>query len=241
MKIALISDIHGNHDAFKKVLEDLDASPIDKMVCLGDCIGYGPQPEEVIAEVRSREIATIIGNHEMAVCDRAHLDWFNPMARSSLQKSLAILSDASLAFIHDLPTSLVTSGVRCVHGFPPDSTRTYLFQKSVYDLKKAFESMQERICFVGHTHNLEMVEFDGRQVERRPLSEGITILQPEHHYIISVGSVGQPRDGNNKAKYVIWDDETAQIDVKFIPYDIASTVAKIKAAGLPEVHAHRLW
>lgn len=241
MKTAIISDIHGNLDAFQKVLADIEKLKVAETICLGDCIGYGPEPEAVISEVRKRQIPTILGNHELAVFDRKHLTWFNPRARSSVEKSIGMLSEASIAFIRKLPRSYTGEDFRCAHGYPPDSARTYLFQKLPSQLIKTFKEMTERICFVGHTHDLEIIDFDGRQVEHHPLSEGQSILNPNDKYIVNVGSVGQPRDGNNKAKYVIYDSDRQQIEVRFVEYDIAAVVEKIKAAGLPEVHARRLW
>ncbi|RJQ78574.1 MAG: metallophosphoesterase [Desulfobacteraceae bacterium] len=241
MKLAVFSDVHGNQEAFQKVLADAESLGLHDMICLGDCIGYGPEPEAVIEEVRRRKIPAIIGNHEMAVIDRIHLNWFNLKARESLEKTLTMLSAASMAFIKALPYSRVMSGARFVHGYPPESAQTYLFQKAAPELRKTFQAMPESICFVGHTHHLEMIRFDGRQVERRPLQEGTTPLDPNCRYMVNVGSVGQPRDGNNHAKYVIWNQDPASIEVRFISYDIAGTVAKILAAGLPEVHANRLW
>jgi predicted phosphodiesterase len=241
MKIAVLSDIHGNFEAMGKVLADANRLKVDHMVCLGDCIGYGPEPEAVIAEIRRRAIPAIIGNHEMAVCDRVHLNWFNPMARSSLEITLTMLSAESMDFIKNLPYYRVLFGCRCVHGFPPDSAQTYLFQKSAPELRMTFQSMTEPICFIGHTHDLEMIRFDGRQVERHPLHEGVTSLNPDDRYMINVGSVGQPRDGTNHAKYLIWDQDQARIETRFVAYDIAATVAKIEAAGLPATHAQRLW
>lgn len=241
MKTAIISDIHGNLDALKEVFKDMDAFGVGATVCLGDCIGYGPEPEAVIAAVRKREIPTIVGNHELAVFDQKHLNWFNPTARRSVEKSIAMMSEGAIAYIKTLPRSYVSGNFRCAHGYPPDSARTYLFQKLPFQLIKTFKEMDEPICFVGHTHDLEFVDFDGRQVERHPLKEGITPLDPDRKYIINVGSVGQPRDGNNKAKYVIYDSDRSDIEVRFVGYDIASVVEKIKAAGLPEGHANRLW
>jgi diadenosine tetraphosphatase ApaH/serine/threonine PP2A family protein phosphatase len=143
--------------------------------------------------------------------------------------------------IKRLPYYHLIAQCRCVHGYPPESAKTYLFQKLPYQLIKTFKEMVERICFVGHTHDLEIVHFDGRQAERHPLGEGPVTLDPDLHYIINIGSVGQPRDGSNQAKYVIYDPETHLLDVRFVTYDIAATVEKIKAAGLPEAHAIRLW
>lgn len=241
LKFAIISDIHGNYEAFRKVISDLETAGISEIVCIGDCIGYGPEPEKVLAEVIKRNILTTIGNHEMAVISDRFLKWFNPKARASIEKTKAMLSRASIAFIRKMPRSHIIEQCRCVHGYPPDSVRAYLFQKAPHSLIKTFKTMPEKICFVGHTHDLELVDFDGRQVERWPLEQGITRLDDQHRYIINIGSVGQPRDGNNNAKYAIYDTESHELEIRFVTYDIAATVAKIKAAGLPESHANRLW
>jgi diadenosine tetraphosphatase ApaH/serine/threonine PP2A family protein phosphatase len=222
-------------------LADIESAGVNDIICLGDCIGYGPDPEKVVAEIRQRQIPTIMGNHELAVCIPHQLAWFNPLAQASLRKTLTMLSSASIGFIEQLPKRLVLAKCLCVHGYPPDSIRTYLFQKSPEALIKTFKSMAEPICFVGHTHDLEIVSFDGRRIERQALKQGCHNLGSEQRHIINVGSVGQPRDGNNNAKYVIYDEETCVIEIRFVPYDIAITVAKIKAAGLPENHANRLW
>jgi len=241
MKIAVIADIHGNIEAFQAVLTDMETAEINDTICIGDCIGYGPDSEAVLAEVIQRDIPTTLGNHELAVCDKRHLDWFNPMARASVEKTIATLSEAAITYIRQLPRALVVEKCRYVHGYPPESVRTYLFRKAPHALIKTIRAMEESVCFVGHTHDLEVVSFDGRQVERHPLKEGITLLDDQIRYIINVGSVGQPRDGNNNAKYAIYDTESRELEIRFVPYDIAVTVAKIKAAGLPESHADRLW
>lgn len=241
LKLAIISDIHGNLEALIKVLADIELIQVDSLICLGDCIGYGPDPEAVIAEIRRRQIPTIMGNHEQAVCNPSQLAWFNPLAQASLRKTLTMLSSASIDFVEQLPHRLVVAQCLCVHGYPPDSVRTYLFQKPPEALIKTFKSMPERQCFVGHTHDLEIVTFDGRRVERRPLKQGRIHLDSEHRHIINVGSVGQPRDGNNNAKYAFYDTQSGELEIRFVPYDIAVTAAKIRAAGLPENHAARLW
>ena len=241
MKLAVISDIHGNIEAFRAVLSDMHATDYTDVVCIGDCIGYGPDSEAVVGEVIKREIPATLGNHELAVCDKKNLNWFNPMARISVEKTIAKLSDASISYIKKLPPSRVIAQCRCVHGYPPESVRTYLFQKAPHALIKTIRAMEESVCFVGHTHDLELISFDGRQVERHPLKQGITALDAHNRYIINVGSVGQPRDGNNNAKYAIYDTDSQELEIRFVPYDIAATVAKIKASGLPKAHANRLW
>ena len=105
----------------------------------------------------------------------------------------------------------------------------------------SFRKFNENVCFIGHTHYLQTIGFDGLTIDEVPLEQGLTLLPEARQCIVNVGSVGQPRDGNNNAKYVIWDSSANTIDVKYIHYDIAQVVDKIYALGLPKVHADRLW
>jgi len=242
MRVAIISDIHGNLTGFQEVLKDIEALSIDAIVCLGDNVGYGPEPEQVICRVQERNIPCVMGNHDRAVIDCRHLGWFNPAARKSLQKTITMLSEESLNFIRGMKSSLVIYESRFVHGYPPDSIDTYLFEISSDTIKHTFREMKERICFVGHTHELKLIGFDGKVSEHIPLQKGIVKhLHKDRKYIVNVGSVGQPRDGNNNAKYAIWDTSEDSLEVRFVPYDIAAVVRKIIAAGLPRVHADHLW
>ena len=240
MRLAVISDIHGNLDAFQQVLIDIENSSIDTVISLGDNIGYGPEPEEVVQLIRNRNIPSVMGNHELALFDRNYLSWFNSVARTSLVKTFEMLSQNSIQFIFGLGLYISNFNCRFVHGFPPDSPTTYLFEASEVRLKHTFENMQEKLCFVGHTHTLEIIGYDGQSVSHIPINKEKTHLDPKHRYIINTGSVGQPRDGNNRAKYVIWDASEDVIEMRFIPYDIHAVVKKITDAGLPEVHASRL-
>ena len=241
MRLAVISDIHGNMDAFECVLNDIDQSNVEAIVSLGDNIGYGPQPNEVIRQILDRSIPSIMGNHELAAIDSQYLDWFNPAAKESMLKTLEILNPDSQAFISDLDTNMLVHGAYLTHGFPPDSPLTYSYQ--IPDSKKMqiIEQLTGNIFFIGHTHTIELLEYTGRKLNTLALEEGLTSLKPKHKYIINIGSVGQPRDGDNKAKYVIWDSSENSIEVRFVPYDIEAVVKKIEAAGLPKEHAQRLW
>ncbi len=241
MKIAVISDIHGNMDAFDQVLEDIDKSHVDSIISLGDNIGYGPEPEKVIRKMQVRKIPSIMGNHEMAVADQSHLGWFNITAQESLLKTRKMLSNGSIEYISSFKSFLVRFKCRFVHGFPPDSPTTYSFQVSENALLDTFRILNETVCFIGHTHYLQTIGFDGLTIDKAPLEQGVTLLPEARQCIVNVGSVGQPRDGNNNAKYVIWNSSASTIQVKYIPYNIARAVDKIYALGLPKVHADRLW
>jgi predicted phosphodiesterase len=241
MKIAIISDIHGNLEAFEQVLSDIDRQAVDAIISLGDQIGYGPDPDNIIDLVRRRHIPALVGNHELVVIDEDHLTWFNPTAQESLRKTIRLLSATSMAYIRRMPRFIIESEARFVHGFPPDSATTYLFQVSEAKLINTLATLQERLCFVGHTHELVLVTYNGHQITHKTLTRGMVHLQHQHRYIINVGSVGQPRDGDNNAKYVIWDVTRHRLEIRYIAYDIAAVAAKIKDRGLPQSHANRLW
>jgi predicted phosphodiesterase len=242
MRTAIVSDIHGNYDAFRKVIEDFDESGVDRVISLGDNIGYGPESDRVVREIIARNIPSVLGNHELAVKDKKYLNWFNPVARKSLIKTRELLSASTIQFIAELEPFLIFDDCRCVHGFPPDSPLIYMFQASENRKKEIFEELPERLSFIGHTHSLEIIGYDGKKIVHNDLTEGLLNLERDKKYIINIGSVGQPRDDcSNDAKYVIYDSTADTIDVRFISYDIEAVVRKIKDAGLPEEHANRLW
>jgi predicted phosphodiesterase len=239
-KFAILSDIHSNMDAFEEVLRDIEILSITDIFSLGDNIGYGPEPDAVIQRLAALEIPSVLGNHELAVTDPSELDWFNPVARESLRKTVAMLSEDSIGKIHRFPYCRVHDTYRFVHGFPPDSPVIYQFQASTEELEQTFETLSEKMFFTGHTHYPEIIELVDDRIGRYELNEGILPLNPEGRYIVNVGSVGQPRDGNNNAKYVVFDPDNATLELRYIPYDVETVVAKILAAGLPEAHATRL-
>ncbi|MCK8602090.1 metallophosphoesterase family protein [Desulfoferrobacter suflitae] len=241
MRLAIISDIHGNLEAFTEVLRDIDASGIDEIFCLGDNVGYGPDPEHVVGIMRERAIPCVMGNHELGIVDPLSLDWFNPVARRSLVLTGRLISAETLEYMRGLNTFMVKEGCLFVHGAPPASISTYLFELTHSQLFQLARTMQQDLCFVGHTHDLGYIRLDEEESSPMVLSEGIFPLAADCKYIVNVGSVGQPRDGDNRAKYVVWDTTAGTIEVKFVRYDIATTVEKILRLGLPSVNARRLW
>ena len=241
MRIAVVSDIHGNLEALNQVLADIDKSGVNSIVCLGDNIGYGPEPEGVINLIRKRNIPSVMGNHELAIIEPRYVDRMNPVARRSLLLTQKYISQDTMDYIESLKACLVFHESLFVHGCPPDSVTKYLFEVSSTGLEQIFCSIKAQISFVGHTHVLEAIQFDGKEIVRSRLSEGLFPLQAQNQYIINAGSVGQPRDGDNRAKYLIWDTISGHIDVRFLAYDIAKTASRILELGFPEYNAQRLW
>jgi predicted phosphodiesterase len=241
MRTAVISDIHGNMEALARVLDDIDRSAVSNVICLGDNIGYGPEPETVVRTLRSRRIDSVMGNHELGATNARCRGWFNPVARKALLQTVAMLSADTLNYLTKLPAFLVRSSARFVHGFPPDLITTYLFEASAKMRLTTLERLAETVCFIGHTHTLQLIGLADGILRTDPLAPGITPLSPRTRYLINIGSVGQPRDGDNRAKYVIWDQDQAVLELRCVAYDIGRTAAKIIAAGLPRAYADRLW
>ncbi len=241
MKLAVIADVHGNYEALQTVLTDIESFRVDAIVSLGDNIGYGPEPELVVRRLRELNIPSVMGNHELALADKSYLEWFNFMAHQALLLTEKRLSPDSIEYCRKLPHSLVSHECLFVHGCPPDSILTYIIEPTTWKLTQIFKSMEQDIAFVGHTHLLELIRFDAEGVKRARLHETTVRLPAGYKYIINVGSVGQPRDGDNRAKYVIWDSEERTLEVRFVSYDIAVTADKLTDMGWPAFLARRLW
>lgn len=241
MRIALISDIHGNFEAFGEVLADIEQVGADVVVSLGDIVGYGPDPEKTANLVRTRGIPSVMGNHELALARPDYLRWFNQSARESLLLTRELLEPETREWLSGLPPFLAVQDALVVHGCPPDSMTDYLFGIGDDLLAHIFTNLKQRICFVGHTHTLELVSFADGRVRRCGLGRQTVLLEESARHIVNVGSVGQPRDGDNRAKYVIWDDSLNTVEVHYVSYDIGTTVEKILRLGFPQINAKRLW
>lgn len=240
MKLAIISDIHGNMEAFEKVWEDIQEQGVSHIYCLGDSIGYGPDSESVVRRVKELGFPHVLGNHELALVRRHERGWFNPIARKTLLQIAKTISKQSSDYIKTMPEVIQEHGCIFVHGCPPDQVKTYLFQLSDEELLPVMQGMEQPLCFVGHTHELEMVALNGETLERTTLGQNTYVLGEDKRYIINAGSVGQPRDGNNKAKYVLWAPKERLLTVRYITYDYKTTAQKILDQGLPEQYARRL-
>jgi len=240
MRIAVIADIHANLTAFQSVLADIETLKIDRIINLGDFIGYGPEPEAVAQILQQRQIPSVLGNHEMALKDDAILNSFTSDAYQSLLITRRLVSSQTVDYIKSLPALTVENDLRFVHGAPPESIYDYITYYRLYELHAAFAATPEWLTFVGHTHMLGLYESTGRDISFGVLKNGVRRLKHSVKYIINVGSVGQPRERNKAAKYLIFDDQTEELYVRFVAYDVQRTVRLILEAGLPEQNARRL-
>lgn len=241
MRLAVIADIHGNYQALQAVLADMDGIGVDAVVSLGDNIGYGPEPEEVVRALMERDVPSVIGNHELALHSRSSFLRLNPVPRISLEITRQLMSAETLAYCLSLPVYLVRHGARFVHGCPPESVTTYLWNPSDTRLARIFASFAEPFCFFGHTHDLACYVAHGQHCQMEEAALKTRVLAPDCRYVINPGSAGQPRDDfNNQAKYGIWDQDGHTFAQRAVPYDVEKTVSLLKERNFPRSNADRL-
>ena len=240
MRIAIIADIHANLPALQTTLKALERAGYDYLACLGDVVGYGGQPEECCQIVRERADVTVLGNHDAAVAGRMNYDYYRAAARDALRAHRRLVSKESLAWLKGLPYEATLGDVRFCHGVPPElEAFDYLFAMGqVQPLIQAFQT-QHKLTFVGHSHlckAFSYVEDSAREVLRTRF-----VLNDARKYIVSVGSVGQPRDYDARSCSGIYDVEKRQFEFVRVHYDIEAAAEKIYQAKLSDAFARRLF
>lgn len=240
MKIAIMSDIHGNSEALSEVLTDIEKQSVDKIICMGDLVGYGPYPNEVVNTFIDQKIPSTLGNHDLATFDMELLNDLTGIAHESILLTLDILGKDEKKYLEKLPKSIDCRNFHFVHASPPDNVRGYITKKSVNEIKYLFSQFDSKLCFIGHTHLLAMYHLVNNELKHESMEQGKLKLDPEKKYIINVGSVGQPRDGIPKAKYVIFDEDDYLLEIRFIDYDVKKVQNKILELGFPRKNAEFL-
>lgn len=234
---ALISDIHGNIDALETVLADIAKRNVASMVCLGDFVGYGAAPNECIVRVRGMIEAAVAGNHDMAACGRIKLGYFNDDAAKAARWTIETLTPEHHEYLRALPMSVAWRGARLVHSSPVEP-EAWHYVLSPGDAAFEMESVEERVCFIGHSHYPGTFVLDGEFVAyTRDLQVPCVA---DRRYLVNVASVGQPRDGDPRAGYLLWDDERLAFEHVRLEYDVAAAMKRIRDAGLPPFLANRL-
>jgi diadenosine tetraphosphatase ApaH/serine/threonine PP2A family protein phosphatase len=236
LRYAIISDIHGNREALDAVLESILKLKCDKILCLGDIVGYGAEPGYCVDRVREVSSAVVAGNHDFAVLGRINIEYFNPHARHATLWTRAKLNEAQTKYLESLPLSVVLDTCTLVHG-SLDAPELFDYIQTSYDAFLTMENMTSRACFIGHSHVPIFFLLD--EVITYSLESSVQ-LKPYKKAIINVGSVGQPRDNNPMACFAVYDDDALAVTLHRTPYDIEKSAAKILEAGLPDFLAERL-
>ena len=244
MRYLIVSDIHSNLEAFEKSIQ-VAKDRYQKVLCLGDLVGYGPDPNAIVKMVKELASATIRGNHDKACCGITDASDFNPLARASAAWTREQLTPENLASLRDLPEGpLEVNGFELVHGSPRDEDE-YVVEP--YDALPALEVASAPLVFFGHTHlqggfmstpdgKLQVIHCESID-DGRPLT---LTLEPGARYLINPGSVGQPRDRDWRAAFAILDSDARQVEYYRTTYNVAETQRKMKNAALPEPLITRL-
>lgn len=239
MRIVLISDIHSNAVALDAVLAALPAH--DELWCLGDTIGYGPEPNACLTHMQKLATHALTGNHDLASLGLVSLADFNALARTANQWNNKQLEPELRAYLQALPARHdLAPTATLAHASPRDPIWEYILDPETASANlKHFDTP---ICFVGHSHvpTIFARYENGKSEFRRGTPGEMLQLQPDARYIINPGSVGQPRDGDPRAAYALWDTEARTIRFNRVAYDIAATQRKMRDVGLPELLAERL-
>ena len=236
MRIAVLSDIHSNLAALDAVLAA--AGEVDAIWQLGDIVGYGPEPDAVVARLREVGAIGVRGNHDAAACGGSEIDWFNPDARRAMEWTRGAIGADSVAWLRTLPDRLAVAGTDLVHGSPREPLWEYV--TSVPVARANLAVLEQAIGLHGHTHiPAAFVADDGRIGIVEP-HDGSELELRGRRALLNPGSVGQPRDGDPRAAYAIVDPEAGSISWHRVAYDVAAVQAAMRAAGLPESVAARL-
>jgi len=239
MRILVISDIHANSTALEAVLADAGAA--DETWCLGDLVGYGPDPNLVVERVRELpQLTCLLGNHDVAVIGKMPFESFNGDARRSLVWQERVLNADNMQFLRSLPGTVKVRGeVSLAHGSPRDPLWEYVL--NTLSARLNFDYFDTPWCFVGHSHVQAIFQLDEARdrVSLEVPHPGEAIgLQPRA--ILNPGSVGQPRDRDTRAAYAIFDTEAKTWEPRRVEYNIAEVQQRVREVGLPEKHAVRL-
>lgn len=251
MRYGIFSDVHSNLEALKAVLDYYREEKIDKYICLGDVVGYGANPQEVISIIKKLNSVCIAGNHDWAVGGRFDVDYFNPRAKQAVLWTKKELREADILWLNNLCLEYEESNFICVHGSLVDPGEFHY----VYDVNDAWYNfclLGKQFCFIGHSHKRGVYFIEANDINESESSfcSGCRVLYSQDliieikssvRYIVNVGSVGQPRDRDPRASVCIYDTDEKTLFFKRVEYDIKAAANKILQRGLPSVFGLRLY
>lgn len=232
-RYAVISDIHANLAAFEAVLADI-GDRVDDIWCLGDLVGYGPDPNECIERARQMDLTCVVGNHDKACLGEVDLFEFNPDARRACRWTIDHLAPENRAYLESLSEKLVIGEFTLVHGSPRAPVWEYI--TSPETARENFSAFDTRVCLVGHTHvplAFCLPTETSPLAERRWLSGAGPVSLNAGRWIVNPGGVGQPRDGDPTAPYILLDREAMVVEVRRVAYPVEQTQKRMEKAGLP--------
>lgn len=240
MKYGVLGDIHANLSALNAVFEELDRLGIDELISVGDVVGYGAAPNECIDMLRERDVRVVKGNHDAACVRELDDRYFNPYARAAIRWTQGVVTSERQAWLADLPLTLDLEHCQVAHG-TLHNPEQFEYVLSPGDADSSLDIMTRPVCFVGHSH----VPIAVLRLRDAPHHTAYTFdteidLSDATACVFNVGSVGQPRDENERTAFAVYDTDLAEAWIARLPYDIDREAERILEAGLPEVLAQRL-
>ena len=233
MRYAIIADIHSNLAAFLAVLVDIERrGEVDEVWCLGDIVGYGPDPHECVELLRQTNHICVVGNHDLAAIGKIDTSEFNPDAVAACQWTARQLTPRDIAYLKGLPLVIEKDDFTLVHGSPREPIWEYIL--SISGARENFAYFKSKFCLVGHSHVPLVFSYgETGSCSFNQFSTDSELVLGKDRLIINPGAVGQPRDGDPRASYAIYDSETRQVKLYRVPYDIGATQAKMVEQRLP--------
>lgn len=238
MRYGIFADIHSNLEALEAVLEAYKKETIDKYLCLGDVVGYATNPKECINKIRALAMITVAGNHDWGSVSLLSADYFNPEARQAISWTKDNLDNEDKYFLESLKLTYKNDTLTLVHGTLNDP-QDFNYMTDDFSALDTFRLLETNICFIAHTHVAGEFIKDKSDNAYYCLDSQVKIKNG-NKYIINVGSVGQPRDGNPCACYCVYDTDKKEVQIKRVSYDIKTARNKIIEAGLPHLLGDRL-
>lgn len=238
MRIGILSDIHSNLEAFEAVINYAENEKVDEYLCLGDIVGYGTNPNRCVEIVRDLTPKIVAGNHDYGVCGKTDIYYFNDVARQAIKWTRKNISAENVDFIKSLPLKIEDENSVFVHS-TPSSPEKWNYIMNMYDSIKEFKQLKKKLCFIGHSHQPVIFSMTSDYEVSSSIDDSL-IFNKNKKYIVNAGSIGQPRDGNPKASFLLYDTDKNKITYSRIEYDIKKTQDKIIKAGLPAFLAKRL-
>jgi len=230
VRYAILSDIHANLQAWKAVLLDIRSRKADRIICLGDIVGYGPNPLEVLKSVHAEADHIALGNHDAVVCGKMDADLFNPAARSAIEWTTSRLGPKAVTFLGTLPLTLAGPHFRCAHGeFSDPAAFNYVLDPD--DADASWNAVPDRVLFVGHSH-VPAIFVTGASGRTHHVTPQDFVVEDDKRFLVNVGSVGQPRGDGVLATYCIYDDADRTLLWRSVPFDLDAHREAFAAAGL---------
>jgi predicted phosphodiesterase len=240
MRIALLSDVHGNLPAFEAVMADVDAAGVEEVWCLGDLVGYGAQPDECVALARERCDLCLAGNHDLVVTGDIDIADFSSHAATAAEWTRSNIAPESLDFLRSLGPKLDGRAIGLYHASPRDPVWEYVL--STWQAEECMDLMDERVAAIGHSHVALFFHRGGPdEVDGAPAEAGLERELGEGDWLLNPGGVGQPRDGDPRAAWLLLDTEAWSAQWRRVEYPIERAARAIEEAGLPAVLAQRLF